>query len=254
MTPILSFLNPMETSIPTLGLTMLCAFLIGLNKSGLKGLSMITIPLLANAYGGMTSVAILLPFLIFGDTYALCCYGKSIQFRHIIKLLPWALVGIVIATFTGKYIDDTTFRKTIGVVILVCMLGMLYREYFKKNDAPHHPLFVKFLGLIGGFGTMIGNAAGPIFNLYILGMRLPKVSFIATGATFYIIMNIIKFPIQMFYWKSITPDTIQLNFVCLPALLIGAVLGRYLTSYIPEKPFRAFIMVVTLLSAIFMIW
>ncbi|HXK76426.1 MAG TPA: sulfite exporter TauE/SafE family protein [Bacteroidaceae bacterium] len=235
-------------------MTVFCAFIIGLNKSGLKGLSMITIPLLAHAYGGMTSVAILLPFLIVGDAYALCCYGKSIQFKHIIQLFPWALLGILIATFTGKHIDDTTFRRIIGIVILLCMVGMLYREYSQKSNIPHHPIVIKLFGLIGGFGTMIGNAAGPIFNLYILGMRLPKISFIATGATFYITMNIIKFPIQLLYWKSITPDTMQLNAVCLPALLIGAILGKRLTSYIPEKPFSAFVMVMTLLSAIFMIW
>jgi hypothetical protein len=62
---------------------MLCAFIIGLNKSGLKGISTLTIPILAKAYGGMTSVAILLPFLIFGDSIALCFYKKkhTIQIR-----------------------------------------------------------------------------------------------------------------------------------------------------------------------------
>lgn len=249
-----TFLNPLHTSNDIWYITMLCAFIIGLNKSGLKGISTLTIPILAKAYGGMTSVAILLPFLIFGDSIALCFYKKSIQFKYVLRLLPWALIGLLIATFTGKYISDIQFSKTIGYAILFCSFILLYREFLKKEDRlSHYPWIINIFGISGGFATMIGNAAGSIFNLYILGMRLPKEAYIATGASFYIIMNIIKLPIQAFYWQSVNLETLQLNLICLPALIIGSFLGKRITSFIPENPYRYFIILVTLSSALLMI-
>ncbi len=59
------------------------------------------------------------------------------------------------------------------------------------------------MGLSGGFATMIGNSAGPVFNLYFLAMRLPKKEFIGTGAWLYFIMNLGKLPLQIFVWKTI---------------------------------------------------
>lgn len=249
-----TFLNPLNTTNEIWWITMLCAFIIGLNKSGLKGISTITIPILAHAYGGMTSVAILLPFLIFGDTIALGFYRKSIQFKYVARLLPWAFIGLIIATFTGKHISDALFSQTIGYAILFCSFILLYREFLKKEgNFSNYPFLTNLFGISGGFATMIGNAAGSIFNLYILGMRLPKEAYIATGASFYLIMNVVKLPIQALYWHSVTWDTLQLNIVCLPALLLGSFIGKRATSLIPENPYRYFIIIVTLLSALLMI-
>ena len=39
-------------------------------------------------------------------------------------------------------------------------------------------IFAASLGLLGGFATMIGNSAGPVFTLYFLAMRLSKNEFI----------------------------------------------------------------------------
>jgi hypothetical protein len=47
---------------------------------------------------------------------------------------------------------------------------------------------------------MIGNVAGPIFAIYLLAIHLPKNNFIGTGAWFFLIVNVVKFPLQLFFW------------------------------------------------------
>jgi hypothetical protein len=42
---------------------------------------------------------------------------------------------------------------------------------------------------MGGFTTMIGNAAGPVMAVYLLSMRLPKYSFVGTSAWFFLLVN-----------------------------------------------------------------
>ena len=70
-------LNPLHSDWTTWSLTLLCAFLVGVSKSGLKGTGMLAIPVLAHLYGGKASVGILLPFLIMGDLLAVKFYFKS---------------------------------------------------------------------------------------------------------------------------------------------------------------------------------
>ncbi len=78
---------------------------------------MINIPILAYLYGGMASVGILLPFLIFGDIFAVIYYRRSAEWKYIKKLLPYAIIGITTAVFVGKYVNDDQFRTTIAIAI-----------------------------------------------------------------------------------------------------------------------------------------
>jgi uncharacterized membrane protein YfcA len=246
-----SILNPLHTSWGIWFITLASAWLVGVSKSGLKGIAMVTIPTLAHFYGGMASAGILVPFLVFGDVFAIRYYYKSLQWEHIKKLFPYALIGIALALVVGKMITDNQFRNIIGISVLFCLSLIFYRDYSGASDGfTRQNWFARTLGVTGGFATMIGNAAGPIFNLYLLSMRLPKKSFIATGATFYLMLNILKIPLHIFVWESISLNTLQMNFVMLPAVWIGSVTGKWLVRFIPEKEFRIFVTVVIAVSAV----
>lgn len=246
-----SIINPLHTDWTTWLATLVSALLVGLSKSGLKGIAMVTIPLLAHFYGGMASAGLLVTFLVFGDMFAIRYYYKSLRWEHIKKLYPYALAGIILALIIGKMITDNQFRNVIAISILVCLALIFYRDYSGTSGGfTQRKWFARTLGVTGGFATMIGNAAGPIFNLYLLSMRLPKNSFIATGAVFYLSMNLLKIPLHYFVWKSVTIETFQLNFVMLPAVWLGSVTGKYLVRFIPEREFRIFVTFVIAASAI----
>lgn len=105
------------------------------------------------------------------------------------------------------------------------------------------------MGVTGGFATMIGNVAGPVFAIYMLAMHLPKNAFIGTGAWFFLIVNFFKFPLQICVWNNIGWKTIIMDLMMLPAIAAGAFLGIWIVRKIPDKTYRAFIVVVTVLSA-----
>ena len=54
-------------------------------------------------------------------------------------------------------------------------------------------------GASAGFATTVANAAGPVMNLYLLARRLPKHDFVATGAWFFFVVNLMKLPIYAFH-------------------------------------------------------
>ena len=245
------FLNPLNTTPAVWLLTLLSAFLVGLSKSGIKGIGMVTVPLMVYLYGARASVGVLLPILVFGDSIALMQYHRSGRFKEILRLLPYAAIGIIVAVVVGNHIDDKQFRDAIAGILLISLFIMLFNEIKGRKESLSDNLFFRvFFGITGGFATMIGNVAGPIFNLYILSMRLPKNAFIGTGAWFFFTLNILKVPFHVFSWHTITLSTFHLDVLMIPGIILGAFLGKYLVGFIPEKAYRYFIFIVIFLSSV----
>ncbi len=228
-----------------------CGLLIGMSKTGLSGVGLMVVPILANAFGGRPSVGLLLPILIFADVFAVSWYNRHARWKHIFRLLPWALLGIVVATLVGKSISDLTFNRLLAALVLGGIGILIWRDLRSdKLQIPESRWFAGSLGLLGGFSTMIGNAAGPVMALYLLSMRLPKNSFIGTGAWFFFIINLSKVPLHVWSWKTITLNSFFLDVLMIPAIAAGAFLGIWLVRLLPEKVYRIIVIVTTLLSAL----
>ena len=222
-----------------------------MSKTGLSGVGLMVVPILANAFGGRPSVGLLLPILIFADVFAVSWYNRHARWKHIFRLLPWALLGIVVATLVGKSISDLTFNRLLAALVLGGIGILVWRDLRSdKLRIPKSRWFAGSLGLLGGFSTMIGNAAGPVMALYLLSMRLPKNSFIGTGAWFFFIINLSKVPLHIWSWKTITLNSFFLDVLMIPAIAAGAFLGIWLVRLLPEKVYRIIVIVTTLLSAL----
>jgi uncharacterized membrane protein YfcA len=231
-------------------LLFLCALLIGMSKVGVPGVSMVVVPVLAIIFGGKASTGVLLPILMMADWFGVGYYHRHAKWSYLWKLLPWAFVGVGIALWVGEVVNDVWFKNIIAILVFVCIGLMLWKDRKKgANFFPDTWWFAASMGVLGGFATMIGNVAGPIFAIYLLAMHLPKNNFIGTQAWFFLIINISKFPLHIFVWKTITWESLKLDFMLLPGIAIGAVLGILLVKKIPEKTYRAFVIIVTALSA-----
>ena len=192
--------------------------------------------------------------LIFADIFAVRYYHRHANWRYIFISMPWALLGVIIATVFANNINDKEFNTILAIVILLGIGLMLWQDFgFKRNVIPDNWLFGGMLGLIGGFTTMIGNAAGPVMSLYLLSMHLPKNNFIGTAAWFFLIINVLKVPFHIFSWHTITLSTLYINLIGLPAIIVGVVLGIKIVKLFPDKIYRYFIIGTTVLSALLLI-
>ncbi len=241
-----------EFSLIEWGFTILCAILIGISKAGVPGAGMIGIPLLASVFGGRLSTGIILPMLIMADIFAVKYYHRHAHWQYILKILPWALAGIVIGMFIGNSVSDITFKRIIAVVIIVCIILMVWQKWSDNKVIPDYVWFSAVFGLAGGFATMIGNAAGPILTIYLLSMRLPKNIFIGTRAWFFLIVNVTKFPLHFFVWETISPDSLLVNIIMLPAIALGIYLGIAVVKKLPEKIYWYVIVIITFVASLFL--
>lgn len=233
-------------------LFMLSALLIGMSKAGLSGFGLAMVPLMALIFGARESTGIILPMLIAADIMAVIYYKQHAVWKHLLILFPWVAGGIIIALITGNLINDRQFRTLLLTVVWIMLILMLVNDFRKKKglEIHEHRYFAPVMGFAGGFSTMIGNAAGPVFTLYFLSMKLPKKEFIGTGAWLYLIMNTGKMPPQALVWKNITLSSLFVSMIPLPVIALGIFLGIRIVKLLPENIYRYFVIVTTLLTSV----
>lgn len=227
-----------------------CAFIIGMSKTGVQGITTLSIPLLALLFGGKPSTGIILPLLCMADVMAVIYYRRNAEWKYIFKLLPAAIAGFFVALAADRFVPEAQFKRLMAVCILAGIAVMLLRTRSKNGE---NALIRKWwygpsFGLLGGFTTMIGNAAGPVMSVYLLSVRLPKYAFVGTSAWFFLIVNFLKIPLQVFVWDNISAASLLLDVMLLPLLALGAVAGVALVKRMPEHGYRKMIVVLTVLS------
>ncbi len=177
------------------------AIFVGLGKGGLPGMGNITVALyLFILPDPKLSVGVLLPILSAADIVAVRIYRRHASWVHLKKLFPWAFVGLILGYLSFQALESNHVKILIGGMLVFFTLIHLVRSYAMKideKDIPDNFFFRVFMGVLGGFATMIANAAGPIAAFYFLAMRLPKYVFIGTTAWFFLIINLIKVPFMI---------------------------------------------------------
>jgi len=233
---------------------LIAALLIGIGKTGISAAVLLAIPLLATEFGAKESTGIMLVIFILGDLLAVKAYREYVNTKEILQLLPPSVAGIIIGAFLGNIIDARTFKIVIALIILVCVGAMLFlgrkSKDGKEASVPHSIWFVVFIGVLCGFTTMIGNAAGPIFAIYLLAMGFEKKYYLGTTAWFFFAINLIKLPIQVFAWHNISPETVGITLLALPVLYLGTVIGIRIVKIMNEKTFRYVIVIMTVAAAV----
>ncbi len=229
---------------------ILAAFLVGFSKTGIGGVMMLAIPILASTFGGRDSTGIILPMLLMGDVFAICYYRRSVNWKNVFKPLPWAFVGLVLGVIIGNYISDKTFIVLIGMIVLLCLGILIYTEKKGKNFiVPTDAWFYILVGVLSGFASMLGNAAGPIFSVYLLALGFKKNNYMGTNAWFFFIINFSKLPLQIFVWHNIGLQSFTITVFMIPVITIGAVLGFAVLKRINEKYFRYLVIGMTAIAA-----
>jgi uncharacterized protein len=227
------------------------ALLIGLSKTGIPGIGIFSVALFALLVPARQSSGLVLPLLISADVVAVTAYRKHAQWNHLWGLFPWAVLGIGIGYFAMGRIDNTQTSRLIGVLLAGMVAVHLWRKRNPATDeaVPHTIVFVAAMGVLGGFTTMVANAAGPIMILYLLAMRLPKYEFIGTGAWYFFLLNCFKVPFSM-NLGLINAETLRLDLMLAVFAVGGALFGRGLLPYLNEKLFESLALAFTVIAAV----
>jgi uncharacterized membrane protein YfcA len=235
-------------------LAALGAYLVGLSKTGIAGLGVLSVALFASALPARESTGIVLVVLIAADIVAVTAYRREVSWPHLVRLFPWAALGVIIGFFIMGRIDSQTTQRLIGV-ILVALVGL---QFWRSRSgavtklaegAQPHPVVSGIAGISAGITTMIANAAGPIMIIYLLAMRLPKLIFMGTSAWFFFAVNLFKVPFS-YSLGLINLGSLGISLPLIPFAVAGALTGRVIIKYIDQKLFELLAMALTLLAGL----
>ncbi|WP_324613598.1 sulfite exporter TauE/SafE family protein [Agromyces kandeliae] len=238
----------------------LAAFAVGAAKSGMPALGPIPAALFASVLPAKASTGAVLGLLLVGDLIAVRMYHAHADWKILRRLLPSVLVGILVGVVVLWAANDIVVRRIIGATLLVLValsvLLMLRRraDAAAGREARPVPRALSWLfGPLGGFTTMIANAAGPVMSLYFVASRLPVQAILGTAAWFFLIVNTMKLPFSVGL-GLITPESLLLNLLLVPALILGALGGRMAARRISQEWFERVVLVLTFASGVYLLW
>lgn len=237
----------------------LAALLVGVAKTGVPGLGILAVPLMFIAVEGVVlsnnpGPGTLLPLLCLADAVAVLWFRRSAEARRLWELAPWVIAGLVVGAVVMRFLDahQALLRALVGGIVLAMVLLHLWRS---RNPNPavghgwsHHALF----GVTAGTATMIAHAAGPVMSLYLLSMALPKAELIGTGAWFFLVINLLKVPWYGFD-SMITAQTLVLDLWLAPVVLLGCVIGGWLSGRISQRLFDLAVLVLAALGGAYLL-
>jgi uncharacterized membrane protein YfcA len=240
-------------------LAALAGLLTGIAKTGVPGFGIAAVPLMVLAVGDARHAAgWLLPLLCLADLFAIAAYRRHADAPRLLGLLPWVLGGIALGA-----IALAAPERALRLLVAAIVIGMIALRWLRGRAAaaatatetaepPPAPRDrwwqAAGYGVSAGFATTVANAAGPVMNLYLLARRLPKQEFVATGAWFFFVVNLVKLPIYGVH-GLIDRRSLMFNAALAPAVIVGALLGRAVLGRLPQATFDKLVMALTVCAA-----
>jgi uncharacterized membrane protein YfcA len=247
---------PEMLSDPTVyALALLAALCIGLSKVGFSGISMVSIIIFADIYGSKASVGLTLPLLIAADLMAYPAFLKHGSWRPVWRLLGPALLGILGGWCLLGYVSETKARQIIGG----CVLSMVILQTMRRCESMWFARlaasggFGMGAGVLGGFATMLANAAGPVIQLYLMARKIPKMELIGIGARFFLVVNLIKVPLNA-RLALISEESLWENLRLLPGVALGVLGGKTLLRHVPQRVFEWMVVIFSSIAGLRMIF
>ncbi|WES63261.1 sulfite exporter TauE/SafE family protein [Microbacter sp. GSS18] len=236
-------------------LLAVAAVVIGLSKTAVPGGGTVAVAIFAAVLPARQSTGTILLLLIVADVFAVLAYRRHANWRALLRLAPAVVVGLGLGVVFLAVANDAWVKRVIGVILLGVIALTLLRRRMSRTvaDAEPHRVAAATYGTLGGFTTMVANAAGPVMSMYFLAARFSVKEFLGTAAWFFALVNISKMPFSIGL-GLITVPSVLLDLVLVPLVVGGALLGRWIADRIDQKLFERLVIVFTLVGAVYLLF
>lgn len=212
---------------------------------------MVGVILFASVFPARESTGMLLLPLIVGDLCSVILFHQQADGRQLRRVILPAILGVILGWWSLGQISNSQLRPMIGYIILALIVMQFLRNRLGRlvEESYHGQWFAWTMGGLGGWTTMVANAAGPVMSLFFLSMQLPKFVFVGTSAWFFLGINLLKVPFSLnlglIHWSSL-----GLALCLSPIILLSVRLGRWLLHRIPQQLFESMILIFAVMGAV----
>ncbi|GAA5031854.1 sulfite exporter TauE/SafE family protein [Microbacterium fluvii] len=235
-------------------LLVLGAVIIGVSKTALPGAGTVAVAIFAAVLPPKQSTGTILLLLILADLFAITAYRRHVNWKALLRLAPAVVVGLAIGIWFLAVATDELVGRVIGVLLLAVVAFTLARRWMRRGteDSGPHVVAATGYGVLGGFTTMVANAAGPVMSMYFLAARFPVKEFLGTAAWFFFLVNISKVPFSIGL-GLITAPGLLVDLVLAPVVVAATFLGRWIANRLDQAVFERIVIALTLVGAAYLI-
>ena len=243
----------MTESVLFYTLAFLAIIIAGIAKSGFGGgLGVLSVPLMALVIPPVQAAAILLPVLCLMDILNIWHYRKAWDKTNIKILLPAGLVGVLIGTFTFRYLSDDYIRIIIGLVAITFTFHFFKKKTETEKTKPD-PVKGSFWGLIAGFVSFGVHAGGPPANVFLLPQRLDKSIFVGTMVVLFTTLNFVKL-VPYSLLGQLNGENLMTSLWLAPVGPLGVWLGLKLHKIVNENWFYPLCYLFLFITGVKLLW
>jgi len=174
---------------------------------------------------------------------------------HVLRRFTWFLLMTVVGVFLGTKVLVTLplwiLNLCLGVMVLVFVFSNWLRFELTISPKLERKLSAP-AGLIGGFLNGMTNAAGPALAIYLYNLRLPKVEFIKSIATIFIITKLSQL-IAVSTWNLFNRATLSLSLGVTLFVLLGFYGGLKTQDRINQKTFSRCLLILMFVVGVILV-
>ena len=218
---------------------------LGLGKGGFSGVGLAATPLLALLIPPVQAVAIVLPILLLQDVVSVWAYRRDWDAWNLKVMLPGSVLGVAAGWAFAAYVSDSQLRLALGLISLIFVLNAWMGG---KNKPARRPGWFSgiFWGAGCGFTSTISHAGAPPFYMHVLPQKLDRITFAATSAVFFAIVNVMKLG-PFFALGQFNQENLQTSAVLAPFAIAMNFLGIWLVRVMPNELFYRIVYVIVFL-------
>ena len=250
----LDYLHSFQLSTLDWALVILGAVFVGMSKGGLPGTNGIPVWMYVKVFGAKESVGMLVSVLICADIYAVLIYRRHTDLKFVKGMLPFLIGGTLIGTLVFKLLPGAFYEHFIGVILLLLVFFHFWSKRVRPEQSEKQPgrrnrHLEPIVSVFSGLFSMLANAGSVLLVTYLIRLSLPRLVFLGTFATLILVSNVVCLPLH-YLIGTVTLSDLPLSVGLGLLSIIGVIVARLLVSFIPPKPYEAFIWTVVVLAGV----
>lgn len=227
----------------------LAAFLVGVSKGGLGLMGTLAVPILALVISPLQAAAVLLPVYVVSDLGALWVYRREYSRENLLILIPTAAIGIAIGWATASFVSD----RGVGLLVGLVGIGFCLNTWRQRR----HPLVPRradrargaIIGTLMGFTSFVSHAGAPLFQVFVLPQRLPKMVYAGTSTIVFAATNGMKL-IPYAALGQLSVANLRIAAVLAVPAIIGTQVGLRVVRILPQERYYGIVMVLLFLVSV----
>ncbi|MEN3066894.1 sulfite exporter TauE/SafE family protein [Uliginosibacterium sediminicola] len=228
--------------------------LAGISKGGFAGgLGMLAVPLMALAIPAPQAASVMLPILCLMDLVGSWSYHKHWDYALLRRLIPGAVLGIVLGWLLFKRLDGWVVELFIGLLAVLFAVQRLLAIQLKDTSRLPEWLRASIWSGLSGFTSCLAHAGGPPMMVYLLPKQLDKTVLVANLTLYFALVNYLKL-VPYTELGLLDARNLGTAMVLAPLAPIGVYLGIWLHNRIDEKLFYRLSYLFLLATGLRLIW